>query len=269
MSRPAPLSVTVGNETTSLPPRTAGHAPSQEYAEAARLPAAEIVARHDPQRMMQRFRALLVAAETESDEAEAVAKRYADLSDSWSDTDEVTGLPSWPGNQKVVQVAGTIDWFDPAKGYGFITPDDGSSPVLLHVTCVRAGGHQTAYAGARVLVEALRRPKGTQAFRILHMDNSTAIHPSQLPQRATVDVRPESDWERVMVKWFNRVRGFGFLTRGEGTPDIFVHMDTLRQFGFTELRPGQILEVRWGMGSKGCMAAVLRPDAGRAGPSEH
>ena len=63
-----------------------------------------------------------------------------------------------------------------------------------------------------------------------------------------------------MVKWFNRVRGFGFLTRGEGTPDVFVHMETLRRFGFTELRPGQMVQVRWGHGYKGCMAAELRPD---------
>ena len=108
--------------------------------------------------------------------------------------------------------------------------------------------------------EVLKRPKGMQAFRILRMDESTAIHPSQLPQRTHVIVQAESDWERAYVKWFNRVRGFGFLTRGEGTPDIFCHMETLRRFGFTELRPGQIVQVRWGYGSKGCMAAELRPD---------
>jgi CspA family cold shock protein len=66
--------------------------------------------------------------------------------------------------------------------------------------------------------------------------------------------------ERARVKWLNRVRGFGFLTRGEGTPDIFVHMETLRRFGFTELRPDQIVQVRWGNGEKGCMAAELKPD---------
>jgi len=72
-----------------------------------------------------------------------------------------------------------------------------------------------------------------------------------------------------MVKWFNRVRGFGFLTRGEGTPDVFVHMETLRRFGFTELRPGQMVMVRWGHGSKGCMAAELRPDGQPGLPPTH
>ena len=161
---------------------------------------------------------------------------------------------------ELFKIALTIKWFDASKGYGFIVPDNGLPDILLHVTCLRAGGFQTAYEGARLQCEVLKRPKGMQAFRILSMDESTAIHPSQLPQRTHVIVTPESDWERAYVKWFNRVRGFGFLTRGEGTPDIFCHMETLRRFGFTELRPGQIVQVRWGFGSKGCMAAELRPD---------
>ena len=90
--------------------------------------------------------------------------------------------------------------------------------------------------GARVVVEVLQRPKGLQAFRILSMDESTAVHPAQLPPpRTHVSVTPTSGLERAQVKWFNRLRGFGFLTRGEGTPDIFVHMETLRRFGLAEL----------------------------------
>jgi cold shock protein len=168
----------------------------------------------------------------------------------------------------VIEVAGVIKWFDVAKGFGFIVPDNGMADVLLHVTCLRR--YQTAYEGARVVCEVLARPKGLQAFRIISMDESTAIHPAQMPPpRTHVTVAPTSGLERAQVKWFNRLRGFGFLTRGEGTPDIFVHMETLRRFGITELRPGQFVLVRFGPGPKGLMAAEVRPESGSLGPSSH
>jgi CspA family cold shock protein len=170
----------------------------------------------------------------------------------------------------VIEVTGVIKWFDVSKGYGFIVPDSGMADVLLHVTCLRRDGFQTAYEGARVVCEALARPKGLQAFRILSMDESTAIHPAQLPPpRTHVQVAPTSGLERAIVKWFNRLRGFGFLTRGEGTPDIFVHMETLRRYGITELRPGQTVLVRFGPGPKGMMATEVRPDGGTHGPASH
>lgn len=179
------------------------------------------------------------------------------------------GLAEEPG-APVVEVTGVIKWFDVAKGYGFIVPDNGMADVLLHVTCLRRDGYQTAYEGARVVCEALARPKGLQAFRIVSMDESTAVHPAQMPPpRTHVTVTVTSGLERAVVKWFNRLRGFGFLTRGEGTPDIFVHMETLRRYGITELRPGQTVLVRFGPGPKGLMAAEVRPDGGPHALASH
>ncbi|MBN9670395.1 CspA family cold shock protein [Labrenzia aggregata] len=171
----------------------------------------------------------------------------------------------------VFEIAGTIKWFDVGKGYGFIVPDSGEDDILLHVTCLRRDGYQTAYEGARVVCEVLDRPRGLQAFRILSMDESTATHPSQLPpSRTHVQVVPESGFEKATVKWFNRVKGFGFLTQGEGSEDIFIHMETLRRYGITELRPGQDVLVRFGQGPKGRMAAEIRPlGSGTHIPASH
>ena len=129
------------------------------------------------------------------------------------------------------------------------------------MTCLRRDGYQTILEGTRVVALIQRRDRGYQAFRILSMDTSTAIHPSQMPPvRTHVQVTPSSGLERAIVKWFNRTKGFGFLTRGDGTEDIFVHMETLRRYGNTELRPGQTVLVRFGDGDKGLMAAEIHPD---------
>ena len=169
----------------------------------------------------------------------------------------------------VVELAGEIKWFDVSKGYGFIVPDNGLPDVLVHVTTLRRDGFQTAREGARVVCEVLERAKGLQVFRVLSLDLSTAVHPSQTPPARThVQVVPSGGFEIAVVKWFNRVRGFGFLSRGEGTEDIFVHIEIMRRYGMTELKPGESVLVRFGDGPKGLMAAEVRALETTA-PSSH
>jgi CspA family cold shock protein len=158
----------------------------------------------------------------------------------------------------LVEVYGRVKWFDVVKGYGFIAPDNGGPDVLLHITTLHRDGFVGAVEGAAIACEAVRGAKGLQVLKIISMDRSAA-HSSESHLRTHVQVAATSGFEIVVVKWFNRPRGFGFVTRGDGTEDIFIHMETLRHYGIAELHPGESLLVRFGNGPKGLMAAEVRP----------
>jgi len=170
----------------------------------------------------------------------------------------------------LIEVAGRIKWFDVSKGYGFVVPDNGLGDILLHVTVVRRDGFQTVAEGARIICEVQQRDKGYQVFKVLSIDDSTAVHPAHMPAARThVQVVPTSGFEIAVVKWFNRTKGFGFLTRGDGTDDIFVHMETLRKYGIAEVKPGDCVLVRFGDGKNGLMASEVRPLEGSRLPHSH
>lgn len=193
------------------------------------------------------------------------------MADKSVSNDQSAGLYAPDDIGDLIEISGSIKWFDVAKGFGFVVPDQkGLSDILLHVTVLRRDGFQTALEGARVVCEVRNGERGLQCFRVLSMDTSTAVHPAQMPPpRTHVSVTPSSGLERVIVKWFNRTKGFGFLTRGEGTEDIFIHMETLRRFGMMELRPGQVVLIRFGAADKGLMAAEIHPDIGTQLPVSH
>jgi cold shock protein len=170
-----------------------------------------------------------------------------------------SGLQQSPEqNIRIIQVTGLVKWFDVGRGYGFIIPDNGMQDILLHLSCLKRDGFEAPLEGARVTCEAVERQKGYQCLRVLDVDLSTAIHPVERKSRAHNTVAPSSAWVRAKVKWFNRARGFGFVCEGEGKPDIFVHMETLRKTAIAELTPETWIYVRFGEGPKGNMAAEVR-----------
>lgn len=156
---------------------------------------------------------------------------------------------------EVMTLRGVVKWFDPTKGYGFVVSGSGEGDILIHSSCLREAGRSTAREGATIMCKVVRRAKGLQALEILDIDESTATTPV-----AVVSQTPAGEFTRALVKWFNRAKGFGFLTRGEETEDIFVHMETLRRCGMGELIQGQRVQVSFAAGSKGLLAIDIRPD---------
>jgi CspA family cold shock protein len=67
---------------------------------------------------------------------------------------------------KSFMATGTVKWFNDAKGYGFITPDDGSEDLFAHFSAIQMGGFKTLKEGQKVSFEVTQGPKGKQASNI-------------------------------------------------------------------------------------------------------
>jgi CspA family cold shock protein len=177
--------------------------------------------------------------------------------------------PNIPANDSETEgpiVQGRVKWFDATRGFGFLVSDELDGDVLVHFSVLREHGRRSLPEGAMCEFILTKQERGLQAKRIVSIDLSEALPPPARPgipaadradRKALADAAGE--YERVEVKWFNRVKGYGFVNRlGGNGEDVFVHMETVRSSGIHDPQPGQLLEARIAHGQKGLTAVELR-----------
>ncbi len=168
-----------------------------------------------------------------------------------------------------VRTRGTVKWFDPVKGFGFVVADDGGPDILLHVNVLRNFGQSSVADGSRVELLVHLTARGVQASAVLSLTPPDGAQ-LKLPEITGVDAADLVNTPLVpaRIKWFDKSKGFGFANVFGSTDDVFVHMDVLRQSGLSELGPGEAIAMRVIEGKRGRMAAevqawetVTSPDA--------
>jgi len=181
------------------------------------------------------------------------------------DAPEMPDAPELQDASELPPVIGRVKWFDSTRGFGFLVSDELDGDVLLHFSVLREHGRRSLPEGALVECVPARLERGLQARRVLSIDLSSAL-PAQPRSPISANERADrkalsdaaGEFETVEVKWFNRVKGYGFVNRGDEDEDVFVHMETVRQSGLGELQPGQKLEARVAPSAKGLTAVELR-----------
>ena len=185
------------------------------------------------------------------------------------------GSGSAPG----AAVVAMVKWFNQVKGFGFLTLADGSPDIFCHVSAVSRAGLDTMPEGATVTCEV---EQGPQVWQIHAVDTSTAS-----PARSGAPPLRDyghGDGERgpasgrrgvAMVKWFNPVKGFGFLVPDDGSPDVFCHASAVRDAGYDTLPQGATVTCEVVEGQRSPMVSsivaidtstAMAEAVGRAGP---
>ena len=156
------------------------------------------------------------------------------------------------------RVRGSVKWFDPVKGFGFIVADSGGPDILLHVNALRNFGQSSVCDRAGILVSVQQTQRGLQVVDVYEVTPPVDEDGGATLGIDTVNAEfADIALEPARVKWFDKVKGFGFANVFGRSEDVFIHMEVLRKSGFAELQPGEAVGLRSVEGERGRMAVAI------------
>jgi cold shock protein len=148
---------------------------------------------------------------------------------------------------------GTVVWYEPSKGYGFVEPDDGGSQIFVHSSAIVTGG--VISEGQRVAFLVVEGQRGPQVAHLL-------------PLASGVGGPAAGDGADGTVTWYDEGKGFGFVAPDSGGPDVFVHARALGG-GLTSLAEGDRVAYEVVRGDKGPQAREVHLVGGAVGTGGH
>ena len=162
-------------------------------------------------------------------------------------------------------IRATVKWYNPTKGFGFVSPDDGSPDVFLHVSVVEQAGLQSLDEGAILVCDLADGQKGAQVSTIHSVEAGSAQRSSRPTTGSRYPRQSVNDYDddgygakpsrggtvEGTVKWFNPDKGFGFIAPDQGGKDVFVHISAVERAGLSTLRDNQRVRFTEKAGQKG------------------
>ena len=179
------------------------------------------------------------------------------------------------------RISATVKWYNPARAYGFLVPEDGSPDIYCRDTALAAVGLDTLLAGATVQCETVQGRRGPEVSRILAVDFSAASPQASsfapMAGNGRMAAGPGIDravpaeagpGRRItaLVKWFMPTKGYGFLEPEDGSPDVFCHVSAVEASGRDTLPQGGVVTCEIAHGDRGPQVSrILSVDPPAAG----
>lgn len=171
------------------------------------------------------------------------------------------GAGSMPA-QVVGQGKGTVKFFNKDKGFGFIQQETGGEDVFVHISAVERAGLEGLGEGQQLEFTLVDRGGKISATDLIPVGD---IVPAQASAPRDEAPQRQLTGEKALgtVKFFNAMKGFGFITRDDGQPDAFVHISAVERSGLRSLNEGDRLEFDIEVDRRGKYSAVnLVPSQG-------